>query len=134
MQIRYERKAMDRSSQKPIPSRSPEPALAISRRSLLRAGMGGAGLVGAAAIGVSLKSAPGPDVQAPHVHGQHVMPAVVCEVDHARNGFNPTELLTDFDAGKISVLPNGQTLHEYTFAALDKAIEVVPGLEFAAWT
>jgi len=128
---------MDRPSQDSAPPRSSEPRQAISRRSLLKAGMGGAGLVGAAAIGVSLNPSPGADVQGPqseHVHGRHVMPAVVGEVDHARNGFNPTELLTDFDAGKISVLPNGQTLHEYTFAALDKAIEVVPGLEFAAWT
>lgn len=71
---------------------------------------------------------------APMVHGGLVMPGVIGEVDHAKNGFNPTEILTDFDAGKLSTLPNGQILHEYTFTVVNKTIEVVPGIEFPAWT
>lgn len=67
-------------------------------------------------------------------HGALMMPGVVGEVDHARNGFNPTDILTDFDAGKVSTLPNGQVLHEYVFTALNKTIEIVPGIEFPAWT
>jgi FtsP/CotA-like multicopper oxidase with cupredoxin domain len=62
-----------------------------------------------------------------------VMPGVDGEVDHAANGFDPTDLLTDFDPGHVSVLPNGQTLHEYNIFALDKSIEVVPGISFPAW-
>jgi FtsP/CotA-like multicopper oxidase with cupredoxin domain len=62
------------------------------------------------------------------------MPTVVGEVDHAKNGFNPTAILTDFDPGLVSKLPNGQTLHEYTIIAQDTLIEVAPGLKFAAWT
>ena len=96
--------------------------------------MGGAGLAGAAAIAGSLHSAVSPDVPAPHNHGRHLMPAVVGEVDHVGNGFNPTDILTDFDPGTVSVLPNGQTLHDYTIVALNKAIEIVPGLEYPAWT
>lgn len=64
----------------------------------------------------------------------HGMPSTVGEVDHARNGFNPTDILTDFDYGKVSELDNGQTLREYDFIALDKMIEVAPGIEFPAWT
>ena len=67
-------------------------------------------------------------------HGGLVMPGVVGEVDHVKNGFNPTDILTDFDAGKVSTLPNGQILHEYVFTAVNKMIEIVPGIEFPAWT
>jgi FtsP/CotA-like multicopper oxidase with cupredoxin domain len=62
------------------------------------------------------------------------MPTVVGEVDHEKNGFNPDDILTDFDYGTVSTLENGQTLREYSIAAVDKTIEVVPGLEFPAWT
>jgi len=71
---------------------------------------------------------------ASHGHAPHLMPTVVGEVDHLRNEFNPSDILTDFDTGTVSKLPNGQTLREYTFAAVNKMIEVVAGLEFAAWT
>jgi FtsP/CotA-like multicopper oxidase with cupredoxin domain len=67
-------------------------------------------------------------------HGGLTMPGVNGEVDHLKNGFNPSDILTDFDAGKVSTMPNGQTLHEYTFTVVNKTIEVVPGIEFPAWT
>ena len=108
----------------------------ISRRSLLQAGIGSAGLVGAAAISVPFNASRGAAAQefASHGHAPHLMPTVVGQVDHVRNEFNPSDILTDFDTGTVSKLPNGQTLREYTFAAVNKMIEVVPGLEFAAWT
>ena len=62
------------------------------------------------------------------------MPMVVGEVDHVRNGFHPTKVLTDFDTGMVTTLPNGQTLREYTFRVENKTIEVVPGVDYAAWT
>lgn len=64
----------------------------------------------------------------------HAMPETVGEVDHERNGFNPSDILTDFDYGRVSKLENGQTLREYTITALDKTIEVAPGIEYPAWT
>ncbi len=107
----------------------------ISRRSLLKAGIGGAGLVGAAAMSAPLSSLQSePESHSGHGHAPHLMPTVVGEVDHVRNEFNPSDILTDFDTGAVNKLPNGQTLREYTFAAVNKMIEVVPGLEFAAWT
>jgi FtsP/CotA-like multicopper oxidase with cupredoxin domain len=113
---------------------APKTAESISRRTILKVGMGGAGLVGAAAIAGSLKSAVSPDVETAHNHGHHLMPTVVGEVDHVKNGFHPTDILTDFDPGTVSVLPNGQTVHDYTILAMNKAIEIVPGLEYPAWT
>ncbi|TFG48231.1 MAG: copper oxidase [Gemmatimonadales bacterium] len=67
-------------------------------------------------------------------HGAEAMPGIVGEVDHGRNGFHPTDILTDFDAGTVSVLPNGQALHEYTIISRNQTIEVVPGIHFPAWT
>lgn len=73
----------------------------------------------------------------PPQHGDHedgFMPNVVGEVDHVKNGFNPTDVLTDFDYGKVSIMPNGRTLREYEIVAVNRNIEIVPGIEFPAWT
>jgi FtsP/CotA-like multicopper oxidase with cupredoxin domain len=55
-------------------------------------------------------------------------------IDHAANGFNPTDLLRDFDTGTTSVLPDGRTLREWKIYATDHEIEVAPGVRFPAWT
>jgi FtsP/CotA-like multicopper oxidase with cupredoxin domain len=55
-------------------------------------------------------------------------------VDHVRNGFNPTEMLTDFDYGEVSRDSSGRTVREYEFLAVDREIEVAPGIFFPAWT
>ncbi len=55
-------------------------------------------------------------------------------VDHQRNGFNPTAILTDFDYGATSKDRSGRTVREYELIALDKEIEVAPGVFFPAWT
>lgn len=67
-------------------------------------------------------------------HNHEAMPMAVGEVDHAANGFNPSDLLTDFDYGDVSTLENGQTLREYRIAAVNKTLEIMPGIEFQAWT
>ncbi len=55
-------------------------------------------------------------------------------VDNAANGFNPTELLRDFDYGKTTRLASGRLLREWTLVAGDKEIEIAPGISFPAWT
>lgn len=67
-------------------------------------------------------------------HNGGLMPGIAGEVDHEKNGFNPTDILTEFDFGKVSTLPNGQTLREYEIAVINKDIEIVPGIMFPAWT
>lgn len=110
----------------------------LSRREFLKAGaLGLAGTLGVAAAS-RLNKLPPPG----HLHqggdhehgGPHGMANVVGEVDHVKNGFNPTELLTDFDYGTTSRMATGQTLREYEIVAHNKMIEVVPGIEFPAWT
>ena len=83
--------------------------------------------------GLGQQGQQGPSGQHGH-RGQHGGMVTVGEVDHTRNGFDPTSMLTDFDAGVTSSLPNGQTLRQYYITAVDKEIEVAPGLYFPAWT
>jgi FtsP/CotA-like multicopper oxidase with cupredoxin domain len=64
-------------------------------------------------------------------HGSNML---VGAVDHDRNGFDPMQLLVDWDYGEVSTLPNGQTLREYNIVAFDKEIEIAPGIFFPAWT
>jgi len=55
-------------------------------------------------------------------------------VDHAANGFDPTEIVRDFDWGTTRRLASGRVLREWNLYAADKEIEVAPGVRFAAWT
>jgi FtsP/CotA-like multicopper oxidase with cupredoxin domain len=55
-------------------------------------------------------------------------------VDHEANGFNPTDILRDFDWGKTRRLGSGRVLREWTMVAGDKEIEVAPGVKYPAWT
>jgi FtsP/CotA-like multicopper oxidase with cupredoxin domain len=94
--------------------------------------MGAAGAIGGAALlqGKDL-------VRAQMHHGpgmQHGGQGAVGTVDHARNGFTPLELLTEFDGGEVSKDSKGRTVREYEFVATQKEIEIAPGVFFPAWT
>ncbi len=49
-------------------------------------------------------------------------------------GIDPVKFLTAFDHGTVSKRPSGQTVREYQITALDREIEVMPGLFYQAWT
>jgi FtsP/CotA-like multicopper oxidase with cupredoxin domain len=109
----------------------------FSRRDFIRTGtLSVLGTAGAVALAKTTVNAapPAQEAQAEDAHAMHGMPATVGEVNHERNGFNPTDILTDFDYGKAIKLENGQTLREYNFVAVDKTIEIAPGISFPAWT
>ena len=55
-------------------------------------------------------------------------------VDHRANGFDPSELLRDFDYGRTRRLASGRLLREWEIVAQDKEIEVAPGVKYEAWT
>jgi FtsP/CotA-like multicopper oxidase with cupredoxin domain len=59
---------------------------------------------------------------------------MVGTVDPQRNGFDPLDMLVDWDYGEVSKLPGGQMLREYQIVAFDKEIEIAPGITFPAWT
>ncbi|MFZ8922325.1 MAG: multicopper oxidase domain-containing protein [Nitrosopumilaceae archaeon] len=49
--------------------------------------------------------------------------------------FDPMEYLRDFNYGKVSTLPDGTTLREFTIIAEDdKVMEVSPGVFYNVWT
>lgn len=121
----------------------------LSRRRLLGglSSLGALGLAGCAALMRPQQSAPAADAPVPGgatltmpgmdhgadalSHGGNMLQG---DVDPAVNGFDPTAMLTDFDYGKVSTLPSGQTLREYSITAADKLIQVAPGISFPAWT
>jgi len=62
------------------------------------------------------------------------MPGTPGEVDIQANGFDPMKVLTEFDYGSVSTLPDGRTLREYTISAEVRNLEVLPGVFYEAWT
>lgn len=55
-------------------------------------------------------------------------------VDHEANGFDPHEVLRDFDWGTTRRTSTGRVVREWELVASDREIEVAPGVRFAAWT
>jgi FtsP/CotA-like multicopper oxidase with cupredoxin domain len=105
----------------------------ISRRDFLRtSALTLFGTAGAAALARGRQASAAPPAQMDH--GDDAMAMAVGEVNHEANGFNPTDLLTEFDPGKTSTLENGQTLREYDIFTINKEIEVAPGILYPAWT
>jgi manganese oxidase len=105
----------------------------LSRRRFLRTA-GAAGALGAGVLG-GRDLVMAQDGSAPRdAHTRHGGNMVVGEVDHARNGFDPSVILTDFDPGETSKDSSGRTVREYEFIAVAKDIEVAPGVFFPAWT
>lgn len=116
----------------------------LSRRRFMRFGAGAlGGLVGASALQQAAQAqetpSPMPGMEGYTDHSAHmtshdgVSEMLVGAVDHARNGFDPMEMLVDWDYGTVSTLPDGRTLREYTIEAGEGEIEIAPGLFFPAW-
>lgn len=105
----------------------------LGRREFLGAGL--VTLFGSAGVALAGRGRDAAEVSRQHPPGHSTgdMPMTVGEVDHESNGFNPTDMLTDFDYGTVSTLEDGRTLREYHIAAVNKTIEVVPGIEYPAW-
>lgn len=55
-------------------------------------------------------------------------------VDNAANGFDPHELVRDFDWGKTSRTASGRIVREWDLFAGDQELEIAPGVKFMAWT
>ncbi len=75
------------------------------------------------------QSAPGMAAMSPH-SGFAAGP----DVDHGANGFDPSDVVRDFDWGRTRRLGSGRVQREWELVAIDKEIEVAPGVRFPAWT
>lgn len=114
----------------------------LSRRDFLKTAMGsGLAITGLAGISANKNVSALPQgsgdlriVSHGDSYNDHGNPGTVGQVDHEANGFDPLSLLYEWDYGEVSQLANGQTLREYNIAAVDKEIEIAPGLYFPAWT
>lgn len=115
-----------------------------------RRGFLGAGLLAAGGAALSARSASG-ETSHPAGHGlamtidgnappvlahraAHGAMITVGDVDNACNGFDPTAILTGWDTGTLSTLPDGRRLRTFEVTAEDKEIEIAPGVFFPAWT
>ncbi|CAN5627158.1 multicopper oxidase domain-containing protein [soil metagenome] len=108
------------------------------RRFLKGAGLagaaGGTALLGRGQLALAQDDGPSEMHHGPGKLEGHGL-GTVGRVDHERNGFDPARVLTDFDRGhNVSKDRSGRTVREYEFVAVDKEIEVAPGIFFPAWT
>ena len=104
----------------------------ISRRAALAAGsLGAAGALLGGAVRTAQAQSAAPAVG--HVHDGYGN-LVVGTVDYAANGFDPHAVLTDFDFGQIVTDADGRRVREWRITAVDKEIEIAPGVFFPAWT
>ncbi|MBK8137708.1 MAG: multicopper oxidase domain-containing protein [Chloroflexi bacterium] len=74
------------------------------------------------------------DVQ-PTPHPGHQGAMLVGAVDHARNGFDPMQMLVDWDAGTLlsETTSDGRPIRQFDISAGDIEIEIAPGVFFPAW-
>ena len=128
-----------RATARPDPAEPPRneppepPELRLSRRELLKAGaLGAAGLAAAGGTLAFRPQRPSADTSHPGPANHHLLMEPVGDIQPG--GFDPSAFLTHFDAGRVSRLPNGQVLREYSLVAVDTEIEVAPGVFFPAWT
>lgn len=112
---------------------------ALTRRDFLRAGglsaIGVAGLAGLAKFRTPTV-APAAGMQAGDHESHedtHGGMGTVGTVDHEANQFNPHELLYDFDYGEVKE-EGGRIIREWQIVAIDREIEIAPGVHFPAWT
>ena len=116
----------------------------LSRRNLLSAGALAAAGAGLATVtrtqpvaaqtghgGHGTHAAASAPTPQSHAHGNMISGG---EVDNAKNGFDPSKMLTDWDTGTVSQLPDGRVLRTYEVTGEDKEIEIIPGVFFPAWT
>jgi FtsP/CotA-like multicopper oxidase with cupredoxin domain len=99
---------------------------ALSRREALKRsllGIAGAASASSIAHASTLDGAAHPD---PHTLMTGGMPA--------QAGIDPSVFLHHFDTGVVSKRPNGQTVREYRMIAMDRNLEVMPGVFYSAWT
>jgi FtsP/CotA-like multicopper oxidase with cupredoxin domain len=92
----------------------------------------GTGLI-AQAMGAQQETPTGEEYGEHTVHN-NMSEMLVGAVDHERNGFDPMQILVDWDFGTATTNEDGQTVREYEISAGDIDIEIAPGIFFPAWS
>ena len=112
--------------------------LSLKRRSLIGGGVLGVGallgkLLPNSVFAQTLASADTgiPSGHSVPVHGGSM---TMGDVDNSRNGFDPQAILTDWEVGNVSQLPDGKTLREFEVSIAEQEVEIAPGVVYPAWT
>jgi FtsP/CotA-like multicopper oxidase with cupredoxin domain len=58
----------------------------------------------------------------------------VGDVDVVRMRYDPSAFVTTFDYGEATTMADGTVVREWQIVAIDKEIEIAPGVFFPAWT
>ena len=66
--------------------------------------------------------------------GSHQLSMSVFGDTTPSDGFDPEAFLEEFDPGEVSKAADGRTVREYELVALDREIEIAPGVWFPAFT
>lgn len=66
--------------------------------------------------------------------GQHGEMITIGDVGTEINGFDPSDMLTDWERGTLSQDDAGNTVRTFEITAEDRDIEIAPGVTFPAWT
>ncbi len=104
----------------------------VSRRELVR--RGALGLAGVAAASQALRAAERGLPASVSPHGAHEPGNAVGRGRVGDASIDPTVFLEQFDGGEISRDPRGRIVREFHLTAVDRDIEVAPGVFYPAWT
>ncbi len=116
------------------PSGDGDSASGISRRDLLRSGVVGAVGLAAGTGTMALSDRAVAETPAGSSEHPHDPRLVGVDGDVDTSIFDASAFLKSFDYGRVTRLPSGQIQREYDLTAVDREIEVAPGVYFAAWT
>src|SRR5262245_21975705 len=116
----------------------------LSRRRFIGLGLGGAvSFVSAGLLNNPVQAqetTPPPpmpgmgDMSHPDGDGSYMAETLVGSVDHARNGFDPMQMLVDWNYGTLNgTTPDGRPVREFRVSTGDIEIEIAPGVFFPAW-
>ncbi len=114
----------------------------MSRRDWLKlGGVGVAGLSGTSVLALARRGGAAAALEHAGVQEAIHSPTELAQLrmgvfgDYApADGFDPDAFLFDFDYGDVSRDEAGRTVREYEIVAVDREIEVAPGVWFPAWT
>ncbi|HEV2067557.1 MAG TPA: multicopper oxidase domain-containing protein [Thermomicrobiales bacterium] len=114
---------------------------ALSRRAALRRGLIGGGTLGGMIAVPALaqpRTTARPAMTQDHAEHDmaegHSLSSTVGDVDLQRLGWDPSVFATTFDYGEATKMQDGTVVREWEINAVDREIEIAPGIFFPAWT
>jgi len=110
----------------------------LSRRGFLRSGLfaGAASVVGppVAQAQTDLRDTSDGATGSGHSMAPRGENTVVGHVPPEINGFDPHQIMSDWETGTLTRDTDGKSVRNFEIIAVDKEIEIAPGLKFPAWT